>query len=184
MRELLARTTVHARGPADAGSLFPRIREQLAAVDPKVVPQRVETVAEAIRRAAAPTRHYLTLLALFAFLAVALASVGLYGVVAYLVSRRTREIGIRMALGAGTHQITATFLRQGIVPAALGILLGLLGALLGARAIRALLFQVAPTDLKVYLGVGVLTLAISVTAILLPALRATRVDPVEALRLE
>ena len=184
VRDLLARTTVHARGPADASSLLPGIREQLAAVDPNVVPQRVETVAEAIRRAAAPTRHYLTLLGLFAFLAVALASVGLYGVVAYLVSRRTREIGIRMALGAETPRIAATFLRQGIVPAAWGVLLGLLAALLASKAISALLFQVAPTDLKVYVGVGTLTLAISVTAILLPALRATRVDPVEALRLE
>jgi len=125
-----------------------------------------------------------TLLGLFAFLAVALASVGLYGVVAYLVSRRTREIGIRMALGAETPRIAATFLRQGIVPAAWGVLLGLLAALLASKAISALLFQVAPTDLKVYVGVGTLTLAISVTAILLPALRATRVDPVEALRLE
>jgi putative ABC transport system permease protein len=184
VRDLLARTTVHVRGSADASSLLPGIRAQLGAIDQTVVPQRIETVAEAIRRAAAPTRHYLTLLGLFAFLAVALASVGLYGVVAYLVSRRTREIGIRMALGAGTPQIAATFLRQGIVPALWGIVLGLLGALLAGKAISTLLFQVAPTDLRVYAAVGLLTLAISLTAILLPTLRATRVDPVEALRLE
>ncbi|NIN73509.1 MAG: FtsX-like permease family protein [Gemmatimonadetes bacterium] len=184
VRRFLARTTVHARGPADAGSLVPSIRGTLEAMDPTVVPQRVETVVDAIRRAAAPTYHYLTLLGLFAFLAVALASVGLYGVVAYLVSRRTREIGIRMALGAGTPQIATTFLRQGIVPALWGIGLGLLGALLGGKAISALLFQVPPTDLRVYAAVTLLTLAISLLAILLPALRATRVDAVEALREE
>jgi putative ABC transport system permease protein len=184
VRRYLSRMTVHARGPADAGSLFPAIREQLGVIDPSVVPQRVETVAAAIRRAAAPTRHYLMLLSLFAFLAVALASVGLYGVIAYLVSRRTREIGIRMALGAGAPEITATFLRQGIVPTVWGIILGLAGALLGGKAMSVLLFQVAPTDARVLVGVGLLTLAISVMAILLPALRATRVHPVEALRLE
>jgi putative ABC transport system permease protein len=184
VRRFLARMTVHARGPADAASLFPGIRAQLAAIDPNVIPQTVETVNDAIRHAAAPTRHYLTLMGLFAFLAVALASVGLYGVVAYLVSRRTREIGIRMAFGAGTPQIAATFLRQGIVPAAWGIILGLAGAVLGGKVISSLLFNVAPTDLWVYIGVALLTLAVSATAILLPALRATRVDPVEALRAE
>ncbi|UCC84244.1 MAG: ABC transporter permease [Gemmatimonadota bacterium] len=182
VRRFLARMTVHARGPADAGSLFPGIRAELAAIDPNVIPQTVETVYDAIRRAAAPTRHYLALLGLFAFLAIALASVGLYGVVAYLVSRRTREIGIRMAFGAGTRQIAATILRQGIVPAAWGIFLGLVGAVLAGRVISSLLFNVAPTDLRVYVGVALLTLAVSVTAILLPTLRATRVDPVEALR--
>jgi predicted permease len=184
LRRYLSRMIVHVRGPADVVGLFPTVREQLRVMDANVVPQRVETVGGAVRRAAAPTRHYLMLLGLFALLTVALASGGLYGVVAYVVSRRTREIGIRMALGARTAEITATFLRQGIVPTAWGMLLGLVGAILGGRAISALLFQVAPTDLRVLVGVGVLTLAISMSAILLPALRATQVDPVEALRLE
>ncbi len=184
VRRFLARMTVHVTGSAGVGRLFPAIREHLAAMDPNVVPQTVETVSDAIHRAAAPTRHYLTLLGLFAFLAVAIASVGLYGVVAYLVSRRTREIGIRMAFGAATPQIAATFLRQAIVTAAVGIMLGLVGAFLGSKMISSLLFGVAPTDLRVYVAVAFLTLAISVTAILLPALRATRVDPVKALRAE
>jgi ABC-type antimicrobial peptide transport system permease subunit len=114
--------------------------------------------------------------------AVTLAAIGLYGVVAYLVSRRTREIGIRIALGAHAGDVVRLVLRQGMVPAGLGIVLGLLGAWGASRVLGSLLYNVAPEDPVTFAGVTALLLAIVVLAILIPARKASRIVPVEALR--
>ncbi len=113
-----------------------------------------------------------------------LTAIGLYGVVAYLVSRRTREIGIRIALGAEGRDVTRFVLLQGMTPAALGIVIGLFGAWGGARVLGSILYNVGPQDPVTLMGVTGLLLGVVVVAILIPARRATRIPPVEALRVE
>jgi putative ABC transport system permease protein len=129
-------------------------------------------------------RFYLLLLGLFAILAVVLAAVGLYGVVAYAVAQRTREIGLRVALGARARQVVNLVLWQGVRPAVLGLLLGLAGAAAAGRIVRGLLFEVEPGDPVTFALVPVVLLSVVVLACALPALRAVRIAPSSALRHE
>jgi putative ABC transport system permease protein len=184
LRRQLGDATVHVRSLAKADRLLPAVRDQIAAMDPAVLAVRVETLREAIRRDAAPTRHYMTLVGLFAVLAILLAGVGLYGVVAYLVSRRTQEIAVRIALGADHPQLLWLVLRQAVTPTAWGLALGLAAALSATQVVESLLFQVKPVDPPVCLGVCLLVASISLVATLIPARRASRLDPVEALGTE
>jgi ABC-type antimicrobial peptide transport system permease subunit len=110
--------------------------------------------------------------------------VGLYGVIAYAVSRRTQEIGVRMALGAGRGEVSRMVLRQGLVLAAAGIVLGLGGAAAATHLLRASLFEVSPTDPVTFAAVPLVLLAIALLATYLPARRAAAVEPLEALRYE
>ena len=174
--------TVHVRGRAGAQNLFGAIRQQVQAMDPNLPLASIETVDEAIRRDAASARFYLLLVSLFAGLAVILAAIGLYGVVSYLVSRRTREIGIRLALGAPRSGIRRLVLRQAMGPALLGVTGGVLVSLAAGRIMESMLFQAEGIDLVVLLGVTTLIVLVTVAATLAPARRATRVDPVEVLR--
>ena len=177
--------TVHIKSrPGMGGSALASARRELAALDPNVVPTDVQTLQQALRADTAPTRFYLMLVGVFAGLAVLLAGVGLYGVVAYLVSRRTREIGVRIALGARRAEITGLVFRQAALPTLAGVLVGLGVALEGGRVMKSLLFQVEPTDPAVFGGVTALILAVCALAVLMPARKATRVDPVSALRSE
>ncbi|MGH7575132.1 MAG: ABC transporter permease [Longimicrobiales bacterium] len=176
--------TVHVRSRARAKSLLTAAREQVRALDPNLPLRNPETVTEAIRQDAAPTRFLLLLVALFAGLAVALATVGLYGVTSYLVSRRTREIGIRLALGASRVSITRLVLQHALWPALLGIVGGLLASIVVTGVMRSLLFEVEPIDPLVLSVVSVLLLAVAALASMLPARRAMRVNPTEALRSE
>jgi ABC-type antimicrobial peptide transport system permease subunit len=124
------------------------------------------------------------LLTTFAALAVALAAIGLYGVVAYLVSGRTREIGIRIALGAEAGDVVRLILKQGIRPALVGLLAGVTGVFAGARVLESMLYEIEPTDPATVVVATLLLLAVVVCATLLPARRASRIAPVEALRVE
>ncbi|HZD05564.1 MAG TPA: FtsX-like permease family protein, partial [Longimicrobiales bacterium] len=139
---------------------------------------------QAIHRYTAPERFYLSTIGIFAGLAVLLAAVGLYGVVAYLVSGRAREFGIRMALGARRPQITTLVLREAVRPTVWGLGLGLVAALLGTRVLASLLFRVKPADPLILGAVTALVAAVAMAAGVLPARRATRIDPSEALRRE
>ncbi len=174
--------TVHMRGRTGATGLIERAREEVRALDPGLPLARVETLGEAVRRGTATTRFYLSIVAIFAGLAVVMAAVGLYGVVSYLVSRRTREIGIRVALGAGTERVRRMVVMEGLRPALAGLVLGIGGALLAGRVLDGLLFQVQPGDPSVLGAVALILLAVATVATIVPAARATRVDPVTALR--
>ncbi|MEJ2205895.1 MAG: ABC transporter permease [Gemmatimonadota bacterium] len=175
---------VHMRSRADVPSPFSAARDVVARLDPNLAMRGVETISEAKRHDTAGTRLFLMLVAMFAGVAIVLAGVGLYGVVAYLVSQRTREIGIRMALGARSAGVTRMVVLQGIRPTVLGIIGGLVLAGFGGQVMRSLLFGVRPTDPLVLSSVSFLVLFVAILATLLPARRATRVSPTEALRIE
>ncbi len=121
---------------------------------------------------------------IFAGVALLLAAIGTYGVLSYAVAQRTREIGIRMALGAQTKQIGAQFLSLGLRLLAAGILLGLLGAWLAGRAMQSVLFDVPALPMPTILGTALVMTAVSLIACLIPTRRATKVDPMVALRME
>ena len=127
-------------------------------------------------------RFYLVLIGLFAVLSVVLAAIGIYGVVAYVVAQRTREIGVRMALGARQGQVVGLMLWQGLRPAAMGMAIGLVVAIGAARLIRGLLYEVQPHDPMTFVAVSVGLLVVVVIACAIPARRASGVAPAEALR--
>ncbi len=169
--------------PGAAGALSDA-RQTLRELDPAMAVTNVVRMEDVVRREGASTRFYLTLLVLFSGLALLLAAVGLYGVVAYAVSRRTREIGIRMALGARQDDVVGMVVRQGLVPAGVGIVLGLAGSWFGARALQAVLYGVEPQDPVVLVGATAVLVLVSGAASLLPARRAARIPPAMALREE
>jgi putative ABC transport system permease protein len=163
-------------------SLAEPVRRALQAVDGNVATADIRTSGHYADAAAAARRFSLILLAVFAGLAVALASVGIYGVAAFTVTQRRREAGVRIALGAQRRDILALVLGDGLRRALAGLGLGLAGALAASHALRGLLYGVSAVDPLAYAGVGVLVLAVSVLASLGPAWRATRTDPMVALR--
>jgi len=133
---------------------------------------------------AAERRLTMILVAAFAALALALGAVGVYGVVAYTVARRTREIGVRMALGASARDVLAMVLREGGTLTGVGVALGVAGALASSRVLAGFLYGVTPTDAAVFVSVPAVLAIVALGACVVPALRAARVDPVTALRSE
>jgi putative ABC transport system permease protein len=144
----------------------------------------VRPLSEMVSQTLSQSRFNSGLLAVFAAVAIILAAVGIYGVIAYNVAQRTREIGIRMALGAQRRAMLAMILRQSLTMAAIGIALGLIGAFAATRLLSALLFGIAATDVATYVSVILLLGAAAFLAGLFPARRAMKVDPVVALHYE
>jgi putative ABC transport system permease protein len=175
--------TVHFRATPGMSPMV-SIRNIVKEMDPNLPLRNVEEMTAAIDRALGPARFNLLLLATFAGLAVILAAVGLYGVVSYLVSQRTREIAVRLAMGAKQETVIRMVLGQGIRPAAVGIVLGLGGAFAGSRLIKALLFGIEATDFVSYLAATAILVIVVILATLIPALRASRIAPMVALRQE
>jgi ABC-type antimicrobial peptide transport system permease subunit len=153
-------------------------------MDPELAVADVLTMDQLIGKSTLDASFNATLVLAFAVLSLVLAAVGLYGVLSYLVTQRTNEIGVRMALGAQQSQVLRLTLSDGLRPAAVGLLLGLAGGAAAAKMIRDLLYGVQPLDLSVYATVAGLLLAVACVACVLPAWRASRLDPVQALRAE
>ncbi len=168
----------------DTAQLIKSARAELKAFDPNQVVCRTQTLEQLLRTSVAPRRFNMMLLAVFGGVALVLAGVGLYGVMSYAVSWRTHEIGIRMALGARRTNVLSLVVRQGMTMALIGLGIGLVGALLLSRLLRGLLYGVSPTDPLTFVGVSFVLMMVSVVACLIPARRATRVDPIVALRSE
>ena len=163
-------------------SLTPQVRAELARMDREVPLSQVATLAASLDKSVAEPRMRATLLGLFAALAMVLAAIGVYGVVAYLVGQRTQEIGVRRALGAQGRDVVALLLRESMRPVMIGIGAGLLGAFALSRALAAMLYQVSATDVTTYaIACGVLASA-AMLASIIPARRALRVDPISAVR--
>ncbi len=173
-----------ARTETDPYDVYPLIREQVRAMDPQQPVYAVRTLEASYTDAARERRIATTALSIFAAFALLLAAVGIYAVVAYGVAQRTREIGVRIALGAGKGKVRLLVVRQALVPVAIGGVIGLVGALALGRVLSGLLFEVSPTD-PVTVGIVLATFgAIGVTASYVPALRASELDPVRALSSE
>jgi putative ABC transport system permease protein len=172
------------RTDGDPAALAPAVRAVVHGLDPELAPFGVATLRETLDGSMARERFLTVLLAAFAATALLLAVVGLHGVVGYGVARRTREMGIRMALGASRLNVAGLVVRDGMAPALAGLLAGTLAALAGARVIRGLLFRVSATDPATFTGAVLLLAGVALMASWLPARRATRVDPMAALRAE
>jgi putative ABC transport system permease protein len=168
----------------DPLALVPAVRGELRALDPGLPLARVRTMDELMTRSVAQPRFRTLLLALFSAMALVLAGVGVYGVVSYTVARRTHEIGVRVALGAQLGDVLRLVVGHGMRLVAGGLLLGLAGALLLTRVMSSLLFGVSATDPLTFVCVPVLLAAVALLACLVPARRATKVDPMVALRYE
>ncbi len=171
-----------ARADGDPRALVPGLRGALAEVDAELPLADVATLEERKAVSLARPRVNAEILGGFALAALVLAAVGIYGVVAYGVVQRTRELGIRMALGAGAGALLGMVIRQGMRPVVLGIALGATAALAGSRVLRSLLFGVGATDPTTFIAVTIFLAAVALAAIYLPARRAARSDPMVALR--
>jgi predicted permease len=172
------------RNSGDTAALVSAIRQEIRLHSKTVGITRVETMDRLLSESVASPRFFLVLVGAFAALALAIATLGVYGVVNYLVVQRTHEIGLRVALGAAQRQIIRMVLREGGVLIGAGIALGLCGAWMGTRALAAQLYRVRPTDPLTLTGVCLVLAAAGFLACYLPARRAARVNPVEALRYE
>ncbi|HUR58070.1 MAG TPA: ABC transporter permease [Opitutaceae bacterium] len=165
-----------------ANELIPALRAKMRELDPTIFLFDAGTLEQAVGSSFDNRRFVMLLLAAFAGLALFLSSLGIYGVLAYDVSQRTREIGIRGAIGATRGQIVGMILKQGLWKSGLGIVLGLIGAFLLSRYMTSLLFGVQPTDPIVYAAVSAVLIAVALLASYLPARRAAKIDPLAALR--
>jgi len=175
---------VYLKTDSDPKTLTKTLRDQIQQVDPNLPLFGERTMEEIVSESLAQRRFALQVVGLFGVLALLLASIGIYGVMAYSVNQRTREIGIRVALGASRRAILGWVLRQGVVLIAIGLTTGLVAAFGLTRLLRSLLFEVAPTDFITY---GILAAVLGVVALFacyIPARRATKVDPLVALRYE
>jgi predicted permease len=160
------------------------IRKAVWAVDSNLPLVNVRTMSDILDESMARTSFTLVMLAIAGAMALLLGVIGIYGVISYAVSQRTREVGIRIALGAESGQVRSMFVRQGLVLTAVGVAVGLGGAVALTRWMASLLFEVSPLDPVTYVAVSVVLIVAATLASYLPSRRATRIDPVDALRAE
>jgi len=177
-------TNLVIRAHGDPTNLAAAVRREVKAIDPDQPIAAVKTMDEWLSTATAGPRYRTLLLALFALVAAILASTGIYGVMSYSVNQRTREIGVRMALGARRLDVLKLVIRQGMILVILGVAIGLGGAVALTRVMSTLLFQVTPKDPLTFTVVGLFLTLVALVACYIPARRATKVDPLVALRYE
>jgi ABC-type antimicrobial peptide transport system permease subunit len=172
------------RSDLPASQLEKSVREAVARVDKNIAVADVLPMDERMDHASANRRFQLLLFGLFAVIALILAAVGTYGVVSYLVSQRTREIGVRIAVGAQRSDVLGLVLREGMLQVGIGMAVGIAVSLALSRVLSSLLFQTHPADPLTYIAVSIVLAAVALLASYIPARRATKVDPMVALRYE
>jgi predicted permease len=177
-------TTLLVRPRTRPERMMAVLRRELIALDASLQFLGVETLQESIDPQVRPWRLGATMFSLFGALALAVAAIGLYSVIAYSVASRTHELGVRMALGAGTAQVIRMVVRQGAAMALGGVAIGLLLAFASSRRLESVLFDASPRDLGVFAIVALAAVVVAVLASLIPAIRAARIDPVTAFRVE
>jgi putative ABC transport system permease protein len=176
--------TFAVRTQADPAVLTQAVKEQIWKIDSQLPITKVQTMNEVAAASFDARRFNMLLLTLFAGLALVLAAVGVYGVMSYGVTQRTHEIGIRMALGAQVGNVMRLVMKSGLVITIIGVVIGLGGAFALTRLMSSLLFGVEPTDMATFAAVSFCLLVIALAACYIPARRATKVDPLQALRYE
>jgi putative ABC transport system permease protein len=176
--------TIVVRTALDASAAAAAVRETISAIDREFPVDRIETMEQLLSRSVAQPRFRTTILVAFSILALVMASIGIYGVMNYLVIQRTREFGIRLSLGATGTNVLGLVLSRAVRLIGVGTCLGLGGAIVVVRFIAQLLFQTPPLDGLTFAVVPMLLVAVALFASYLPARRATRVDPMVALRHE
>jgi putative ABC transport system permease protein len=172
------------RTRAEPIRLAPVVRAELRALDPDLPVARQTTIEDLMKQSVAMPRLFVTFFGFFAAVALLLAAVGIYGVTAHAVSQRTQEIGVRIALGADTGAVVAMIVRQAMLVALIGLILGLTAALLLSRALQSLLFELKPWDPATFASIAAILAAVSLVASWAPARRAASVNPIKALRTE
>jgi putative ABC transport system permease protein len=177
-------TTLLVRSRLDPGSVMTAVRREVQVVDQDQPVFTVQTMDQMLSQAMWPYRVFGSLFAIFAVIALVMSAVGIYAVMAYSVTQRTTEIGVRMALGAEGRQVSWLILKRGLVQLILGLTIGLAGAFGLSRVLRTILVQITPTDPLTFIAITVILTAVAIAACILPARRATRVDPLIALRAE
>jgi putative ABC transport system permease protein len=180
----LRRSGVLLRTSGEPLSLVAAVRSQVNVIDPDQPIYNIHTMEELIASSMSGRRLNLMLLAVFAFTALVLAGVGIYGVISYAVTQRTREIGIRMALGAQSSDVLKLIVKQGMIPVVIGMALGIAGALALTRVMASLLYGTSATDPLTFALIALLLSGVALLACYIPARRATKVDPMIALRYE
>jgi putative ABC transport system permease protein len=176
--------TVALRAKGDPAALAPVLRRELAALDRELPAADLQPMTSLIGSSVAERRFTMLLLVAFAAVAVALATIGIYGVLAYVVGQRTREIGVRLAIGAAPRDVVGLVLREGMLLAGIGLACGLTAAVGATRALASLLYGVTATDAATFIAVAVALGTAALLASYVPARRAARVDPMQALRTE
>ena len=176
--------SIAARTQGDPASTAQALKQEIWKVDAQLPVTRLETMGEVAASSFAARRFNMSLLSLFAVLALVLAAIGIYGVMSNAVTQRTQEIGIRLALGARTIDVVGLIVRNGLTLVVIGVVIGLAGAFALTRLMTTLLFGVTPTDGLTIFVVSAVLIAVALVACLIPARRATRVDPLVALRYE
>jgi putative ABC transport system permease protein len=177
-------TSVVVRTGVDPATLVGAVRGVLRQVSPDAPVFAIRTMNDVISTSVAQDRFNMILMSIFAAVALALAAIGLYGVVSYSLAQRTHEIGLRMALGARQRDVLGLVVRQGMAIASIGLPIGIVLALLSSRLISSWLYGVSPTDPPTFTVVSVLLMVVSLAACYIPARRAAKVDPMVALRYE
>jgi putative ABC transport system permease protein len=174
--------TLVIRTQTDIASITSAVRREIGAIDGNVPISEIRSMEQVISTSVSQRRFSMMLLGLFALVALLLSAVGIYGVMAYSVSERSHEIGIRIALGARSRDILKMVLGQGMILTLIGIAVGLMGALALTRLMSSLIYGVSATDPLTFAGVALALGSVALAACYIPARRATRVDPMEALR--
>lgn len=176
--------TLVVRSSGESSTLINPVRGELRSIDPKLALTNVKPMQQIVSESVAQPRFLLLLVSVFASLAIVLAAVGIYGVISYVVSQRTREFGIRLALGAQQANVLLLVIKSGMLLALLGVSVGLIASFGLTRLMSGLLFGVTPTDMLTYGAVALFLLVVALLACLVPARRATKVDPLVVLRHE